>query len=342
MALKGIDFSRHQGYVNWDKIQSECDFVIIRAGYGGGGIDEQFVRNRDEARNRGILRQFYFYAYPGRSTGTQQAEELFQRVGALQPGESVSLDIEDDLVFGRALVASDVFWCLEFLNRCKELFGVKPLIYMNTSLKSRFNWTPVKEGDFGLWQANYGMNNGTPGDEPNSAPWEFNAIWQYTSRANMGGISPVDANIFNGDKAAFLKYGLQGSAPAPSPTPQPTPSPAPVPATTYTVQKNDTLSAIAARHNTTWQALYAANKAIIGGNPNMIRPGQVLVIPNGSTPAPVNPTAPVNYIIVSGDTLGEISATYGSSVDQIVAWNKAKYPSMTRDYIQAGWSIRVK
>lgn len=44
----------------------------------------------------------------------------------------------------------------------------------------------------------------------------------------------------------------------------------------YTVRVGDTLSGIAARYTTTWQHLYAANKAVIGGNPDMIVPGQRL------------------------------------------------------------------
>ncbi|MEU9881920.1 transglycosylase family protein [Streptomyces phaeochromogenes] len=44
----------------------------------------------------------------------------------------------------------------------------------------------------------------------------------------------------------------------------------------YTVRGGDTLSAIAARHGTTWQRIYAANKAAIGGDPDVIVPGQRL------------------------------------------------------------------
>ncbi|GAA0650724.1 resuscitation-promoting factor protein RpfA [Streptomyces thermocarboxydovorans] len=44
----------------------------------------------------------------------------------------------------------------------------------------------------------------------------------------------------------------------------------------YTVRAGDTLSGIAARHGTTWQRLYAANKAVIGGDPDVILPGQRL------------------------------------------------------------------
>ncbi|WP_420312137.1 transglycosylase family protein [Streptomyces sp. YS-B37] len=44
----------------------------------------------------------------------------------------------------------------------------------------------------------------------------------------------------------------------------------------YTVREGDTLSGIAAQHGTTWRKVYAANKAIIGGDPDLIVPGQQL------------------------------------------------------------------
>ena len=47
---------------------------------------------------------------------------------------------------------------------------------------------------------------------------------------------------------------------------------------TYTVVKGDTLSRIAKKFNTTWQIIYEDNKKIIGSNPNLIKPGQVLTI----------------------------------------------------------------
>ncbi|CAM5540048.1 LysM peptidoglycan-binding domain-containing protein OS=Streptomyces alboniger OX=132473 GN=CP975_07270 PE=3 SV=1 [Streptomyces alboniger] len=44
----------------------------------------------------------------------------------------------------------------------------------------------------------------------------------------------------------------------------------------YTVRRGDTLSSIAARHGTSWQQVYAANRAAIGGDPDAIVPGQRL------------------------------------------------------------------
>ncbi|GAA0910258.1 transglycosylase family protein [Streptomyces thermoalcalitolerans] len=46
----------------------------------------------------------------------------------------------------------------------------------------------------------------------------------------------------------------------------------------YTVRAGDTLSGIAARYGTTWQRLYAANRSVIGDDPDLIVPGQRLVL----------------------------------------------------------------
>lgn len=67
-------------------------------------------------------------------------------------------------------------------------------------------------------------------------------------------------------------------------TPAPTLAPTPVPTTPglgirlYTVVSGDSLSKIAVGYGTTWQAIYNANKDLIS-DPNLIYPGQVLVIP---------------------------------------------------------------
>ncbi len=54
-------------------------------------------------------------------------------------------------------------------------------------------------------------------------------------------------------------------------------------ARTYTVQSGDTLSGIAQAmygNAALWHDLYEANQDEIGGNPNLIRIGQTLVIPD--------------------------------------------------------------
>lgn len=48
---------------------------------------------------------------------------------------------------------------------------------------------------------------------------------------------------------------------------------------THTVKSGDTLSGIAGQYGTTWQAIYNANRNVIGADPNLIYPEQILIIP---------------------------------------------------------------
>ena len=50
------------------------------------------------------------------------------------------------------------------------------------------------------------------------------------------------------------------------------------------MQKGDSLSSIASKYGTTWQAIYELNKATIGSNPNLIYAGQKLLIKKGDSP----------------------------------------------------------
>jgi nucleoid-associated protein YgaU len=61
-----------------------------------------------------------------------------------------------------------------------------------------------------------------------------------------------------------------------------TTSPAPSTSQTYTVVKGDCLWNIAKKfygNGSKYTVIYNANKSVIGGNPNLIYPGQVLTIP---------------------------------------------------------------
>ena len=81
----------------------------------------------------------------------------------------------------------------------------------------------------------------------------------------------------------------------------------------YTVKKGDTLISIAAKYNTTWQKIYELNKDVIGNNPNLIYPGQVLIIPN---------TDVTTYTVKKGDTLISIAAKYNTTWQKIYEKNK--------------------
>jgi len=62
-----------------------------------------------------------------------------------------------------------------------------------------------------------------------------------------------------------------------------------LPGSTYTVQTGDSLFSIAQQaygDGNQWQKIYDANKQVIGNDPNLIRPGEVLSIPPITPPHP--------------------------------------------------------
>lgn len=90
--------------------------------------------------------------------------------------------------------------------------------------------------------------------------------------------------------------------PKPAPTPEPAPQPAPepvqpapddTPTEQIRVELGDTLSDLAAESNLgPWQPLYEENRDVIGDNPHLIFPGQVLDVPRGRHAAPEPPARP--------------------------------------------------
>jgi LysM repeat protein len=89
----------------------------------------------------------------------------------------------------------------------------------------------------------------------------------------------------------------QASAPAPAPAAA-KPSAAPAapqadahgrhaaPVGNYTVKRGDTVAKIAAAHSQSWRELYQRNVGVIGTNPDLITPGQVLVTSGPAQAAP--------------------------------------------------------
>jgi LysM repeat protein len=90
-------------------------------------------------------------------------------------------------------------------------------------------------------------------------------------------------------------------------TPPPTPPPAS--GQTYYVVRGDTLRKVAAKFNTTVDAILRVNPQIT--NPNVIYVGQAIAIPG----------QPTSHVVQRGDTLRIIANKYSTTVDAILALN---------------------
>lgn len=111
------------------------------------------------------------------------------------------------------------------------------------------------------------------------------------------------------------------ATPASSSTPEPTLTPSPTAPpygeTEYVVRAGDTLLAIASRFNTTTQAIMSLNGL---SNPNQLKVGQVLRIPNAAPPETSQGNL-VTYVVKSGDTLASLARTYRTTVADILETN---------------------
>ncbi|MFD4526443.1 transglycosylase family protein [Streptomyces sp. NPDC058470] len=105
-----------------------------------------------------------------------------------------------------------------------------------------------------------------------------------SARAGASGSAPASSGAGSSGGSATTKSAPKS---APKAAPKAAPSKAPERPSgdhanrsssrgDYTVRSGDTLGAIAASHGTTWRKIYAANKAVIGGDPDLILPGQRL------------------------------------------------------------------
>ncbi|MFG2719216.1 transglycosylase family protein [Streptomyces sp. NPDC048416] len=155
----------------------------------------------------------------------------------------------------------------------------------------------------GTWRAHGGGAYAPTADRATRA--QQIAVATTVQRAQGWGAWPVcarHAGAYGSAPAAAAPAGRRaGRVPEAAPTPHRAPAPpqhetpasqrrpaaprtgeaAAGPARTagsYTVRSGDTLSDVAAAHGTGWETLYAANRAVIGADPDLILPGQHLKV----------------------------------------------------------------
>lgn len=88
----------------------------------------------------------------------------------------------------------------------------------------------------------------------------------------------------------------------------------------YTVERGDTLGRIANELGVSVTDLVEANDI---DNPNLIYPGQVLIIPGEEEPDIV-------HVVVRGETLARIASKYGATISQLLEANEIPNPNLIR------------
>lgn len=203
--IKGIDISHWQGdagTINWSKVKNAgYEFVFIKATQGSGFVDPRYKEQIKGARSVGMLVGHYHFAD---GVDYKKAAEHFLDVADIKVGELVILDWEIQ-------AADPVGWCKKWLDYVSASLGFKPLVYLNEATVKKYDWSPIVKAGYGLWEAKYGDNDAIAEDNeiPNTDEWPFFAVWQFSSRGSVPGITGnVDLDLANMSSVETMKkYG---------------------------------------------------------------------------------------------------------------------------------------
>lgn len=194
MARKGVDVSKYQGEIDWQKVHdSGIDFAIIRAGirgYGSGKLvaEENFVDNAMAASSTGMEIGVYFFS---QAVDEEEAVEEADLVIEALDGNEISFPIVYDLerVEGGRLdgLTPEQMTnnCLAFCDRVREA-GYTPMVYGNL-ITFMMMLDQQRLADIDKWFAYYKNDF--------YYPYKYR-IWQYSESGRVDGIEgDVDLNL---------------------------------------------------------------------------------------------------------------------------------------------------
>lgn len=194
-ATLGIDVSKWQGEIDWDKVKQDgIDFAIIRCGYRGSVTgtlveDPYFAQNIKAASAAGIKVGVYFFTQA--TNEVEAVEEASMVVSLIRDYElqyPVFIDTEGAGGDGRADgldVETRTAVCEAFCATIENA-GYEAGIYASRNWYNKKLETPSLER-YTIWLAEY-----------RSVPiyQGYYQMWQYTSKGSVNGISGrVDLNI---------------------------------------------------------------------------------------------------------------------------------------------------
>ncbi len=194
--MNGVDTSSYQGSLNVGN--TNFQFCVIKATEGNNYVNPYCDTHYQECKNSGKLRGVYHFSDHG--DANSEAEFFVNNTKGYIGDGILVLDWEGNFV-------SDVNWAKTWLDRVYQLTGVRPLIYMSSSVVNAYDWSSVVNANYGLWVANYGINNGSMNSAPNVKWWSTYFIWQYTSVGRIANYNGnLDLDVAYGDVNTWNAY----------------------------------------------------------------------------------------------------------------------------------------
>ena len=199
----GIDISRYQSYIEWDKIKVLTDaqgrstnsvnqakdirdvsYVFIKATEGNSFKDKYFKKHWKNAKKSGIRRGAYHFFRSSKDAETQ-ARHFIRTVGELSADDLPPvLDIETIHKGCSYKILNDK--ALTWLKTVENHYGRKPIVYSSATFINDILCKEIKE-NYPIWVAHYGA------PAPRCPRWH---IWQFADDAVVYGIDGyVDLNV---------------------------------------------------------------------------------------------------------------------------------------------------
>ena len=189
--VMGIDVSKHQGSIDWQKVKNDgIQFAIIRAGYGkfASQEDPEFADNIQNAYKAGIPAGVYWYSYAGSVADAEKEADVCLQV--IKPFKALitlpvffDQEYEPDILTLNNRQRTDC--CLAFIKKIQAA-RYQPGMYAS------YDWFKNKIYraellDYPAWVAQYASK--CQYTDKNLY------MWQYSSTGKVNGISGnVDQN----------------------------------------------------------------------------------------------------------------------------------------------------
>ncbi|AVA25047.1 GH25 family lysozyme (plasmid) [Rhizobium sp. CB3171] len=202
LAVHGVDVSRWQGDIDWEKLQAQgANFVYLKATDGGDHLDPMFKKNWRRAKEAGLKRGAYHFFYWCRTAG-EQADWFIRNVpreaGALPPVIDVEWNGESSC--RRKPSREHVLEKMQvFMDKLERYYGQRPIIYTapdfyRDNLRGEFT-------DYPFWLRSVAAH---PSQVYPGRKWLF---WQYSGSGLTHGVEGrIDLNAFHGSEEEWHSW----------------------------------------------------------------------------------------------------------------------------------------
>ncbi len=208
---QGIDVSRYQGKIDWNKVASDgISFAFLKASQGVSYRDPQFLSNVQGARAAGLaIGAYHFLDAESPAEAIKEAQNLYGAITAAGGPDKFLLSpvLDHESNPGKLGKTELTAIAKAFLLEIERLTGRKPILYTSNSFAGNFG---AELAAYRLWVARY--STAAPTDVSGWSRWTF---WQY-SDGSAGGTRPsgsrkvagiagaVDLNEYAGTTAELL------------------------------------------------------------------------------------------------------------------------------------------